>query len=65
VLEAYSLEGVVTGGVVDPRSAFRADDAPLALYKHQEQAIELASQGESYVVTTGTRDIRTARPDGE
>jgi hypothetical protein len=51
-----SLEGLVTGGVVDPRSAeiFRADDAPLALYKHQEQAIALASQGESYVVTTGT-----------
>src|SRR4029077_15532516 len=27
---------------------------PLALYKHQEQAIALASQAESYVVTTGT-----------
>lgn len=27
---------------------------PLALYKHQEQAIALASEGESYVVTTGT-----------
>ncbi|HEX9592466.1 MAG TPA: DEAD/DEAH box helicase, partial [bacterium] len=27
---------------------------PLSLYKHQEQAIALASQGESYVVTTGT-----------
>src|SRR5690242_18254252 len=27
---------------------------PLTLYKHQEQAIALASQGESYVVTTGT-----------
>src|SRR5437667_5192360 len=27
---------------------------PLALYKHQEQAIALASHGESYVVTTGT-----------
>ena len=27
---------------------------PLTLYKHQEQAIALASHGESYVVTTGT-----------
>lgn len=27
---------------------------PLSLYKHQEQAIALASKGESYVVTTGT-----------
>ena len=27
---------------------------PLSLYKHQEQAIALAAQGESYVVTTGT-----------
>ncbi|OFW25351.1 MAG: hypothetical protein A3H97_06435 [Acidobacteria bacterium RIFCSPLOWO2_02_FULL_65_29] len=26
----------------------------LALYKHQEQAIALASQGEGYVATTGT-----------
>ena len=25
-----------------------------SLYKHQEQAIALASQGESFVVTTGT-----------
>ena len=27
---------------------------PLKLFKHQEQAIALAAQGESYVVTTGT-----------
>ena len=27
---------------------------PLSLYKHQEQAIALAAQGASYVVTTGT-----------
>ena len=27
---------------------------PLSLYKHQEQAIALAADGESYVVTTGT-----------
>jgi hypothetical protein len=36
------------------REIFRVDGAPLSLYKHQEQAIALASQGESYVVTTGT-----------
>ncbi len=33
---------------------FAIDGKPLALYKHQEQAIALAAQGESYVVTTGT-----------
>ena len=27
---------------------------PLSLYKHQEQAIALAAEGESFVVTTGT-----------
>ena len=27
---------------------------PLRLYKHQEQAVDLASKGSSYVVTTGT-----------
>lgn len=51
-----NLAGLITGGAIDPRTAeiFRSDGAPLALYKHQEQAIALASQGESYVVTTGT-----------
>ena len=43
-------------GVVDPGSVdiFRADGRPLSLYKHQEQAIALAADGESFVVTTGT-----------
>ncbi len=51
---------LVAGGVLDARSAeiFRTERAPkgetLELYKHQEQAVALASQGESYVVTTGT-----------
>src|SRR5438477_2866647 len=50
------LEKLIEGGALDPRAAeiFRTDGAPLSLYKHQEQAIALASQGESYVVTTGT-----------
>lgn len=33
---------------------FCADGIPLNLYKHQEQAIALAADGESFVVTTGT-----------
>lgn len=51
-----NIEALIAAGALDPRTAeiFRADDAPLSLYKHQEQAIALASQGESYVVTTGT-----------
>jgi ATP-dependent helicase YprA (DUF1998 family) len=51
-----NLASLISGGALDPRTAdiFRADGAPLSLYKHQEQAIALASQGESYVVTTGT-----------
>jgi hypothetical protein len=51
-----SLETLIASGVLDARTAdiFRADGAPLSLHKHQEQAIVLASQGESYVVTTGT-----------
>ncbi len=51
-----NLETLIANGALDPRTAdiFRADGAPLALYKHQEQAVILASQGESYVVTTGT-----------
>jgi ATP-dependent helicase YprA (DUF1998 family) len=51
-----NVEALVAAGALDSRTAeiFRADGAPLSLYKHQEQAIALASQGESYVVTTGT-----------
>ena len=47
---------LVTSGVLDPRCAdiFRANGQPLSLYKHQEQAIALAAEGESFVVTTGT-----------
>lgn len=51
-----NLETLIANGALDPRTAeiFRADGAPLSLYKHQEHAVVLASQGESYVVTTGT-----------
>lgn len=51
-----SLETLVASGAADPRTLeiFRSGGAPLPLYKHQEQAVVLASQGESYVVTTGT-----------
>jgi RAD3-like DEAD/DEAH box helicase/helicase-like protein/uncharacterized protein DUF1998 len=47
---------LVTKGVLDPGCAdiFRANGQPLSLYKHQEQAIALAAEGESFVVTTGT-----------
>ena len=47
---------LVADGVLHPGCAdiFRADGQPLSLYKHQEQAIALAAEGESFVVTTGT-----------
>ena len=47
---------LVTNGVLDPGCAdiFRADGEALSLYKHQEQAIALAAESESFVVTTGT-----------
>ena len=43
--------GVLHPGCVD---IFRANGQPLSLYTHQEQAIALATEGESFVVTTGT-----------
>ena len=47
---------LVADGVLDPGCAdiFRANGEPLSLYEHQEQAIALAAEGESFVVTTGT-----------
>ena len=46
----------VAEGVLHPGCAeiFRAKGEPLSLYTHQEQAIALAAEGESFVVTTGT-----------
>src|SRR5690606_37693901 len=57
-----SVDQLVAAGELEPQCAqiFRAptDEAPegqaLSLYKHQQEALALASQGESYVVTTGT-----------
>ncbi|PYQ94182.1 MAG: hypothetical protein DMF94_26600 [Acidobacteria bacterium] len=58
-----TIDRLATSGMLNPGCAevFRTPptkDAPtgepLTLYKHQEQAIALASHGESYVVTTGT-----------
>src|SRR4051794_37104666 len=50
---------LVADGLLEPKCAeiFRPISEPaatLSLYKHQEQAVALASQGESFVVTTGT-----------
>ena len=47
---------LAANGTLDPGCAdiFRANGRPLSLYKHQEQAIALAADGESFVVTTGT-----------
>ena len=47
---------LVANGVLDPGCAdiFRANGQPLSLYEHQKQAIALAADGESFVVTTGT-----------
>ena len=47
---------LVANGVLNPGCAdiFGAKGEPLSLYKHQEQAVALADEGESYVVTTGT-----------
>ena len=61
---------LVESGVLHPGCAamFRADGEPLSLYKHQEQAIALAAEGESFVVTTGTgsgRSVHDLADDGE
>ena len=47
---------LVANGVLHPGCGdiFSADGQPLSLYKHQEQAIALAAEWESFVVTTGT-----------
>ena len=58
-----TVADLVANGVLVPEAAqiFRTDatadepnGVPLRLHKHQQQAISLASAGESYVVTTGT-----------
>jgi hypothetical protein len=56
-LPAKTIENLVQIGVLDAgcRAIFRQSDGQsLMLYKHQEEAIMMASEGSSYVVTTGT-----------
>ena len=50
------VDTLVANGILGPGCAdiFRTNGQPLSLYKHQEQAIALAAEGESFVVTTGT-----------
>lgn len=54
--KSTSIGEQVSLGILHPlcEKIFIAGGAPLSLYKHQEQAIALATQGESFVVTTGT-----------
>ena len=57
-INALAASGMLTPGCAEifrtPPTADAPNGEPLSLYKHQEQAIALASHGESYVVTTGT-----------
>lgn len=50
------VERLVKDGTLEPVCAdiFRTEGKTLSLYKHQEQAIALAAEGDSFVVTTGT-----------
>lgn len=50
------VQSLVDAGQLEPRTGeiFRVGGNSLSLYLHQEQAIAMASAGESYVVTTGT-----------
>ena len=53
---SIDVGALAADGVLDPGCAdiFCANGQPLPLYKHQEQAVALAEEGESFVVTTGT-----------
>ena len=61
-VEGRTIEALVEEGVLHPECAsiFRigkTKDGPgatIRLYRHQDQAIEIAQRGESYVLTTGT-----------
>jgi hypothetical protein len=60
-----TIDSLVASGVLEPgcgdifrtSASGNSPGASLSLYKHQEQAIALASQGESLVVTTGTGTV--------
>lgn len=49
--EGHHVRDLVTSGTLEPKCA---EIFPIVLYKHQEEAIALAAQDVSYVVTTGT-----------
>src|SRR5439155_1159279 len=52
-----TLDELALQGVLLPETARffrRLDGSPVRLYRHQQQAIEIARRGEPYVVTTGT-----------
>jgi ATP-dependent helicase YprA (DUF1998 family) len=52
-----TLDELARQGVILPETAgfFRKPDgSPLRLYRHQQEAIEIARRGEPFVVTTGT-----------
>ena len=58
---SIDVGALAANGVVDPGCAdiSRANGEPLSLYKHQEQAVALAAEGETFVVTTGTGSGRS------
>ena len=52
-----TLDDLAAKGVILPGTAKffrRSDGGPIRLYKHQDEAIEIARKNEPYVVTTGT-----------
>lgn len=51
-----TIDAYVKSGFLHPACAeiFRVGGKPITLFAHQEQAIDLAMRGKSYVVTTGT-----------
>lgn len=53
---AENVDELVKQDILHPLCGrlFRAGGNPLKLYQHQRAAIEIASQGHNYVVTTGT-----------
>src|SRR5690242_4853090 len=53
---AQTVEQLVKEGILHPScgNLFRAKGKSLLLHQHQRTAIDIASQGQNYVVTTGT-----------